>query len=385
MAEGQLQAGRDGGVLRLSLTGDWTLAHAAMLLTRLGGLATAGLTGGHLRDGGAAQARLDTTGLARLDTAGALLLVRLYRQLEDQGFSIDWPTPRHEHRALFNYAKGCGEAVTVWPKVDSGLSGWVQYLGWLTLFFLREARRFTGFIGEVTETAVMMAFRPQQMRFTSMVHHMEETGLKALPIVGLLSFLIGMVMAYQGASQLQKFGAEIFVVDLIGISVLRELGVLLTAILIAGRSGSAFTAQIGSMKVNEEIAAMRTLGLDPVVVLVLPRMFALMLTLPVLTFFADIMGLAGGALMAWNTLGISPDMFLHRLHDAVALRTFLVGIVKAPVFAALIALVGCYEGLRVKRDAESVGRLTTRSVVQSIFLVIVFDALFSIMFNFLGV
>ncbi len=385
MAEGQLQAGREGAVLRLSLTGDWTLAHAASLLGRLGGLATAGLTGGHLRDGGAREARLDTTSLNRLDTAGALLLVRLYRQLEDQGFSIDWPTPRHEHRSLFDYARGCGEAVTVWPATDSGVAGAVQHLGWLTMFFLREARRFTGFIGEVTETAVMMAFRPRQMRFTSMVHHMEETGLKALPIVGLLSFLIGMVMAYQGASQLQKFGAEIFVVDLIGISVLRELGVLLTAILIAGRSGSAFTAQIGTMKVNEEIAAMRTLGLDPVVVLVLPRMFALMLTLPVLTFFADIMGLVGGALMAWNALGISPDLFFHRLHDAVVLRTFLVGIVKAPVFAALIALVGCYEGLRVKRDAESVGRLTTRSVVQSIFLVIVFDALFSIMFNFLGV
>jgi phospholipid/cholesterol/gamma-HCH transport system permease protein len=385
MAGGQLQAGRDGAVLRFSLTGDWTLAHAAGLLAGLGGMTTANLLHQHLRAGGAEHAQLDTRGLNRLDTAGALLLARLYRQLEDQGFAVDWPSPRHEHRALFDYARGCGEAVTVWPKLDGGFAGWVQYLGWLATFFAREARRFTAFIGEVTETAVFTAFRPGQMRFTSMVHHMEETGLKALPIVGLLSFLIGMVMAYQGASQLQKFGAEIFVVDLIGISVLRELGVLLTAILIAGRSGSAFTAQIGTMKVNEEIAAMRTLGLDPVVVLVLPRMFALILTLPVLTFFADIMGLAGGALMAWTRLGIGPDLFFNRLHDAVVLRTFFVGIVKAPVFAVLVALVGCYEGLRVKRDAESVGRLTTRSVVQSIFLVIVFDAMFSIMFDFLGI
>lgn len=385
MADGKLQAGREGGALRLSLTGDWTLAHASALLARLGGLATAGLLQDHLRDGGEQRAWLDTGNLNRLDTAGALLLARLYRQLEDQGFSVSWPEPRHEHRALLDYARGCGEAVTVWPKLDGGFAGAVQHLGWLATFFAREARRFTAFIGEVTETAVNTAFRPGQMRFTSMVHHMEETGLKALPIVGLLSFLIGMVMAYQGASQLQKFGAELFVVDLIGISVLRELGVLLTAILIAGRSGSAFTAQIGTMKVNEEVAAMRTLGLDPVVVLVLPRMFALILTLPVLTFFADIMGLAGGALMAWSTLGINPELFFHRLHDAVSLRTFAVGIIKAPVFAALIALVGCYEGLRVKRDAESVGRLTTRSVVQSIFLVIVFDALFSIMFNFIGI
>jgi phospholipid/cholesterol/gamma-HCH transport system permease protein len=385
MPDGRLQAERDGTTLRLRLTGDWTLAHATALLPQLGGLTTAGLAGRHVTAGGQRRALLDTADLHRLDTAGAILLVRLHRQLTDQGFAVDWPAARREHKALFDYVAGAGDAIVVWPPGDSGLIGFVQYLGWLTLFFLREARRFTAFIGQVTETALMVAIRPGHLRFTSTVHHMEETGLKALPIVGLLSFLIGMVMAYQGASQLQKFGAEIFVVDLIGISVLRELGVLLTAILIAGRSGSAFTAQIGTMKVNEEIAAMRTLGLDPVVVLVLPRLFALMLTLPVLTFFSDLMGLCGGALMAWNTLGIDPYLFFNRLHDVIVPRTFIVGMVKAPVFAALIALVGCYEGLRVKRDAESVGRLTTRSVVQSIFLVIVFDALFSIMFNILKV
>ncbi|MFN4164748.1 MAG: ABC transporter permease [Ferrovibrio sp.] len=385
MADGRLQTERDGTALRLRLTGDWTLAHAAALLPRLGGLATAGLAGSHVTGGGERRAVFDTAALDRLDTAGAILLVRLHRQLLDQGFEIDWPQARREHRALFDYVAGSGDAVTVWPKTGSGLLGLIEYLGWQTMFFVREARRFIAFIGQVTETAVLIGLRPGRMRFTSMVHHMEETGLKAIPIVGLLSFLIGMVMAYQGASQLQKFGAEIFVVDLIGISVLRELGVLLTAILIAGRSGSAFTAQIGTMKVNEEIAAMRTLGLDPVVVLVLPRLFALVLTLPVLTFFADLMGLAGGALMAWNTLGIDPVLFFNRLNDVIVPRTFFIGMVKAPVFASLIALVGCYEGLRVKRDAESVGRLTTRSVVQSIFLVILFDALFSILFNILKV
>lgn len=385
MADGRLQTERDGTVLRLRLTGDWTLAHASTLLPRLAGLATAGLAGRHVAEGGERKAVLDTDALTRLDTAGAILLVRLHRQLADQGFEIDWPQARREHRALFDYVAGSGDAITVWPQTGSGLLGIVEYLGWQTLFFVREARRFIAFIGQVTETAVLIAVRPGRMRFTSMVHHMEETGLKAIPIVGLLSFLIGMVMAYQGASQLQKFGAEIFVVDLIGISVLRELGVLLTAILIAGRSGSAFTAQIGTMKVNEEIAAMRTLGLDPVVVLVLPRLFALTLTLPVLTFFADLMGLCGGALMAWNTLGIDPVLFFNRLNEVIVPRTFVIGMVKAPVFASLIALVGCYEGLRVKRDAESVGRLTTRSVVQSIFLVILFDALFSILFNILKV
>lgn len=385
MADGRLQEGRDGRTLRLGLSGDWTLPHAAALLPQLNGLALARLADAHLQKGGEPIALLDTAGLGRLDTAGAVLLQRLQNQLADRGFSIDWPAARPEHRALLQYAAGAGESVVVWPRTGSGFTGFLIFLGWQATFVAREARRFTSFIGQVTETMVRMAFTPQRIRFTAMVYHMEQAGLRALPIVGLMSFLIGMVMAYQGASQLQKFGAEIFVVDLIGISVLRELGVLLTAILIAGRSGSAFTAQIGTMKVNEEIAAMRTLGLDPVVVLVLPRMFALVLTMPLLTFFADLMGLLGGALMAWNSLDISLFTFFRRLHDVIGPRTFIIGMVKAPVFAALIALVGCYEGLRVKRDAESVGRLTTRSVVQSIFLVILFDALFSILFNILGI
>jgi phospholipid/cholesterol/gamma-HCH transport system permease protein len=327
---------------------------------------------------------VDVAKLNKLDTAGAVLLHRLAGRLAGQGARVDWGDLRPEYRTLLDYV-GETEARPARPSWrGTGAINLLVYFGWLTTFFLREARRFVAFIGQVVETTAMVILQPGRLRFTSMVYHMEETGLRALPIVGLLSFLIGMVMAYQGASQLQKFGAEIFVVDLIGISVLRELGVLLTAILIAGRSGSAFTAQIGAMKVNEEIAAMRTLGLNPVEVLVLPRVFALMLTLPVLTFFADIMGLAGGALMAWNNLGIDPFLFFRRLHDTVTLTTFLLGIVKAPVFASLIAMVGCYEGMRVKLDAASVGRLTTRSVVQSIFLVILFDALFSILFSVMG-
>jgi len=385
MPDGGLQEKREGATLRLGLSGDWTLPYAAALLPRLDGLAVARMAGAHREAGGEQHAVIDTAGLGRLDTAGAVLLLRLQRQLADQGFRIDWPDARPEHQALFDYAAGAGAGAEIWPAPGSGLIGLIEFLGWQATFFLREARRFTSFIGLVTETIVRLVGSPGRMRFTSMVFHMEETGLRAIPIVGLLSFLIGMVMAYQGASQLQKFGAQIFVVDLIGISVLRELGVLLTAILIAGRSGSAFTAQIGTMKVNEEIAAMRTLGLDPIVVLVLPRLYALVLTLPMLAFFADLMGLLGGALMAWNTLDISPFLFFRRLHEVIIPRTFIVGMIKAPVFAVLIALVGCYEGLRVKRDAESVGRLTTRSVVQSIFLVILFDALFSILFNILKV
>lgn len=374
MADGILQAERDGSRLRLSAGGAWTLASARALLDRIEAVSSGGLR----------QAVLDTAKLSRLDTAGAVLLHRLETTLAKQGTQLDCPDLKPEHQALMEYVKAADASVPMRPAHGSGLIGLITYFGWLTVFFWREMQRFIAFIGQVTVTMVRLLAQPQRLRFIAIVNHMEQVGLRAIPIVGLLSFLIGMVMAYQGASQLQRFGAQIFVVDLISISVLRELGILLTAILIAGRSGSAFTAQIGTMKVNEEVSAMRTLGLDPIEVLVLPRVFALLLTLPVLGFFADIMGLLGGALMAWNTLGIDPFLFFNRLHEGTALKNFTLGIVKAPVFAVLIALVGCYEGLRVKRDAESVGRLTTRSVVQSIFLVIVFDALFSIIFSLLG-
>lgn len=373
MADGILQAERDGSQLRLTAAGAWTLASAKALLSRIEAVSSGGLR----------QAVLDTARLERMDTAGAVLLHRLDEKLAGQGAKLDCSGLKPEHRALVDYVKAGDASVKMRPDAGSGLIGLITYFGWLTVFFWREMLRFVGFIGQVTETWVRLLAQPQRLRLTAIVSHMEQVGLRAIPIVGLLSFLIGMVMAYQGASQLQRFGAQIFVVDLISISVLRELGVLLTAILIAGRSGSAFTAQIGTMKVNEEISAMRTLGLDPIEVLVLPRMFALLLTMPALAFFADIMGLLGGALMAWNNLGIDPFLFFNRLHDGTALKNFTLGIVKAPVFAVLIALVGCYEGLRVKHDAESVGRLTTRSVVQSIFLVIVFDALFSIVFSLL--
>jgi phospholipid/cholesterol/gamma-HCH transport system permease protein len=214
---------------------------------------------------------------------------------------------------------------------------------------------------------------------------MEQAGVNAMPIVGLLSFLIGVVFAYQGADQLRRFGAEIYTVNLLGIAILRELGVLLTAIIIAGRSGSAFTAQIGTMQVNEEIDALRTLGLDPVEVLVVPRILGLALTLPLLAIYADFMGLLGGCLMSWASLGILIPTFLDQLRSAIGEWTFWVGIVKAPFFAAIIALVGCYEGFNVERSADSVGRLTTQSVVEAIFLVILADAAFSILFSLLHI
>ena len=221
---------------------------------------------------------------------------------------------------------------------------------------------------------------PSRLRLTSIVFHMQSAGLDAVPIASLMAFLIGVVLAYMGAVQLRQFGAEIFVVDLIAIAVLRELGILLTAIVVAGRSASAFTASIGSMKMREEIDAMRTLGLDPVQVLVVPRVLALLVALPLLGVIANFAGLIGGATMAWLSLGVSPEMFAVRLHDNVDVSHYLVGIIKAPFFALVIALIGCHHGLKVKGNAESLGSLTSASVVLAIFLVIVLDAVFAIFF-----
>ena len=242
-----------------------------------------------------------------------------------------------------------------------------------------------GFLGLVMARLAATLVHPGRLRVTALVHHMETVGLNAVPIVALMGFLIGIVLAFQGADQLRQFGAEVFVVDLIAVSILRELGILLTAIIVAGRSASAFTAAIGSMKMREEIDAMRVLGLDPIDLLVLPRLMALVIVLPILGLVADLAGLFGGGLMAWTQLGISPSQFRTQLLADVGADQALVGLSKAPVFAAIIALVGCHQGMLVKGDAESLGMRTSRAVVIAIFLVIVVDALFSIFFAVWGV
>jgi len=243
----------------------------------------------------------------------------------------------------------------------------------------------TGYLGLFLSRLARLAIRPRQLRLTALVHHCEDAGVKAVPIVALMGFLIGVVLAFQGAVQLRQFGAEVFVVDLIAVSILRELGILLTAIIVAGRTASAFTAAIGSMKMREEIDAMRTLGLDTASVLFVPRILALLLMLPILGLIANASGLVGGALMSWIELGISPEMFRVRLLDGDNVNHLGVGLVKAPVFALIIGVVGCYYGMQVKGNADSLGQQTSRSVVAAIFLVIVADALFSIFFSELGV
>jgi phospholipid/cholesterol/gamma-HCH transport system permease protein len=265
------------------------------------------------------------------------------------------------------------------------IEGYLERIGRSTVHVLHQTYDLVGFLGRVSiETWEAITSPRRELPFPAFVQQIEETGLTALPIVGMLAFLLGVVLTYQGADQLKRFGAQIYTIDFLGIGFLRELGGLVTAIIIAGRSGSAFTAQIGTMRVNEETDAMQTIGLNIAEILVLPRVLGLMVALPLLTFYADIVGLIGGMVMTYFDLGITFPAFMRELESAITLKTLLVGLVKAPVFAFVIALVGCFEGLRVERNAASVGRLTTRSVVEAIFLIIALDAGFSILFSVIG-
>ena len=241
------------------------------------------------------------------------------------------------------------------------------------------------FVGESIMALLSAIRHPGRIRWRELLDDVYQTGVNALPIVGLLSFLMGVVIAYQGAVQLKLYGANIYVADLVGHSMLRELAPLLTAILICGRTGSAYAAKIGTMKVREEIAALQTIGVPPVELLVLPKLMSLIIVRPLLSVYADMMSVFGGMVMANLQLGIGFNAFLERLEEAISMSTFMIGIGKAPVFAAIIAIVGCFQGFKVEGSAESVGRHTTISVVQSIFMVIIVDAMFSILFSMLGI
>ena len=329
--------------------------------------------------------RIELAQLEALDTAGAWLLRRTIRRLQADGLAVELVGLREEHRRLLDIVAEREPPDVTEPQEGSPTLAAIARLGAGVIEGWRQAVGLVGFLGLVLTVGARCVIDPRRWRPTALVFHLEKVGLDALPIVGLISLLIGVVMAYQGAAQLQRFGAQLFVVDLVAVSVLREIGILLTAIVVAGRSGSAFTAQLGSMSVSQEVDAMRAMGLDPIELLVLPRVLALVIALPLLAFFADMMGLFGGMLMCWGVLDITPTQFIERLSGAVGVNSFWVGLVKAPVFAAVIAMIGCYQGLRVTGGAENVGRHTTRSVVQSIFLVIVADALFSIFFAAIGV
>ncbi len=320
----------------------------------------------------------DVGGVTSMDTGGALLLQRHLDNLRRAGRTVSLQGLKPEFaelvrlvetRARLNHPaelrRGRWEERLI-PHIQSRKEAAVYALA---------------FLGETVIAFGQSLIRPQSIRWRSLLRVVDLDGVRALPITGLLTFLVGVVIAYQGAEQLRKLGTNIFIVDLVGISLLREIAPLIVAILIAGRSGSAYAAEIGTMKVTEELDAVRTLGISPIDLLVLPRSFALVIALPLLTVYADVLGVFGGMLIASGQLNVSFTEFLARFEEAVAVRHFLIGLAKAPFFAMIIALVGCYQGFQIRGGVDDVGRRTTISVVQSIFLVIVFDAICSVLTN----
>lgn len=320
---------------------------------------------------------IDLAALKELDTAGAWLLVRSASTWRAGGVRTVYSNISDKHRMLLEEVAEHPPQELPPPEKMSSIIRLVDDTGRAVIGSREDLLRVLAFLGASIQALGRAIARPARLRFTSVVHHMEHTGLRAVGIIGLMSFLIGGIIAEQGAFQLRRFGAELFAVDLVGILVLRELGVLMTAIMFAGRSGSAFTAELGTMKMREEIDAMRIIGLDPIETLIVPRLIALILTLPMVTFLSDMLALVGAGVVAKYYIGMSPTAFLERLRDGIGMNTFLVGLFKAPFMALVIGLIACVEGLKVTGSAESLGRQTTASVVKSIFMVIVLDALFA--------
>ncbi|MHB0851417.1 ABC transporter permease [Stutzerimonas nitrititolerans] len=368
----QRQPADAGQPARLAILGDWTLAHYTALKREVERAAPL--------DG---EQAIDLDGLGELDTAGAGLLVELLgvRRVMQLG-SGRLPSERLALLQLVAAALD-GPPTPTEPKT-SGLADVLADIGRTLVNLWNQQKTLLGFIGLTLQTLFVTLWRPRRWRLTSLVAHIERTGLDAVPIVALLTFLVGAVVAFLGATVLADFGASIYTVNLVAFAFLREFGVLLAAILLAGRTASAFAAQIGAMKANEEIDAIRALGLNPVELLVLPRVLAMLITLPVLTFVGMLCGIVGGLVVCALALDISPAMFFTILQRDISLNHFLVGLGKAPLFAFLIAVIGCLEGFKASGSAQSVGEHTTSSVVQSIFVVILLDAIAALFFMEMG-
>ncbi|MCK9984231.1 MAG: phospholipid/cholesterol/gamma-HCH transport system permease protein [Azoarcus sp.] len=356
----------------LALSGAWTARGIGAIASQLDALtAPAGQ-----------ELVVDGARIEALDTAGAWVLQKLVHRLSGEGKTVRLRDLRPEFTRLLEAIEQ-QMADQEPPLASSSIApaSALERLGRNVVASLEQGFALLSFVGECALALGGCLAHPARFRWRPILYNIRSAGFDALPIVGLLSFLLGVVVAYQGANQLRQYGANIFVADLVGLSMLREFAPLITAIIVAGRSGSAYAAQIGTMAVTEEIDAMRTLGIAPLDLLVLPKVLALLVALPLLTVFADVLGVFGGMLMARAQLGVGFADFLDRFVKAVSVTAYLIGVGKAPVFAAIIAVVGCFQGFRTHGGADSVGRQTTRAVVQSIFLVIVADALFSVAFS----
>ncbi len=354
----------------LALSGPWTVYGMGKITERLQTLNPAS----------GAPLKIQLAGIDALDRTGAWVLANVLRRLRVQDSAIQLTGLRPEFAQLLAEAEQ-QNAQPAAPIPPLALAPVLERIGRSAVAAGADTLALLGFVGISAVSLLQCIVHPARLRVRSILFNIRSAGVDVLPIVGLLTFLLGVVVAYQSANQLRQYGANIFVVDLIGLSMLREFAPLITAIIVAGRSGSAYTAQIGTMAVTEEISAMRTLGIDPHQMLVVPKILALLITLPLLTVYADVLGVFGGMIMARTSLGVSFAEFMDRSIKAVDMSAYLLGVGKAVVFAAVIATVGCYQGFRASGGPDSIGRQTTKSVVQAIFLVIVVDALFSVVFN----
>lgn len=328
--------------------------------------------------------KVDMTGVRELDTLGAWLLEKLSRRLVSDDRPVEVVGTAENYAGLIEEVRHVNRHNPVPPRARNPAIARLEGIGRSAWSASEDAAAFLQMLGSLCLALIGVLRRPRSLRLTSLIYQLYCVGWQAIPIILLITFLIGAIIAQQGIFHFRKFGADSYVVDMVGILVLRELGVLIVAIMVAGRSGSAYTAELGSMKMREEIDALSTMGLDPVVVLILPRVIALIFALPILTFIGSMAALYGGGLVAWFYGGMEPAIFIARLHDAVSVTHFEVGMIKAPFMALVIGIVACSEGLRVKGSAESLGKKTTTSVVKSIFLVIVLDGLFAVFFASIG-
>jgi phospholipid/cholesterol/gamma-HCH transport system permease protein len=366
-----LESQQTGDGLTLRLSGDWRIENIAQIEAALAQFSVQG----HRR------LLVDCQHLESLDLSGAWLLQQRLEAVKAAGGAVDFAGQPPSHFKFIDEIAAREEAQEpVAAARPRSLRSGLAWIGRTSVRHVRQGEEAVGFFGRIAVTLVRALRSVRHLRLPSIARHVYETGIQAIPIVSLIAFLISVIIAYLSAQQLQQFGAEIYTVDLVSIAVLREMGVLLTAIIVAGRSGSAFAAEIGVMQLNEEVDALQSMGVDYFEVLVLPRLIGLFIALPLLTIVADAMGLAGGALLSNWLLGISLDQFIPRVQAALAPTTFWAGLIKAPVFALLIAMVGTYRGMQVRDSSRELGRLTTTAVVESIFLVIFADAIFAIVF-----
>jgi phospholipid/cholesterol/gamma-HCH transport system permease protein len=362
----------NGDRLELAAGGDWTADNAAALdaLVTASAPASAAIR----------NVEIDMGGIVRLDTYGAWLLERIIRSASEKGAQARVLRLPERFRTLFETVHATTGPVVAEGRRSNLASFALAIVGRNMVEVWDSIKLLAGMLGAVTVAWLRACLRPTTFRWTSMVNQVDLVGWRAVPIILLITFLIGAILAQQGIFHFRRFGAEIYVVDMVGILVLREIGVLIVCVMVAGRSGSAYTAELGSMKMREEIDALQTMGLDPVSILILPRIVALVIAVPLLTFIGSMAALYGGGLIASLYGGIPPEVFLSRLREAISTDHFVVGLLKAPFMALIIGIVACVEGLQVQGSSESLGAQTTASVVKSIFLVIVLDGVFAIFF-----